>query len=157
MSHIRIPIRIRIRCWHWALRLPLRRLRFRHVTLLCRLSTLPPPSLCLFLRRLSLFSFCFVLSAFYSIFTCFAHFCCLIVASFCAISVFSFFLRLFHVSYFTACVLRQCVQQQSTMLNGSESPPTSASPTHSTFDSASVSVSSSSTLMRLKRQFSWNR
>lgn len=72
---------------------------------------------------------------------------------------FSFFLRLFHVSYFTACVLRQCVQQQSTMLNGSESPPTSASPspTHSTFDSASVSVPSSSTLMRLKRQFSWNR
>lgn len=72
---------------------------------------------------------------------------------------FSFFLRLFHVLYFTACVLRQCVQQQSTILNGSESPPTSASPspTHSTFDSASVSVSSSSTLMRLKRQFSWNR
>lgn len=112
-------------------------------------------SLPLFLCRLSLFSFCFVLSAFYSIFTCFAHFCCLIVACFCAISVFSFFLRLFHVSYFTACVLRQCVQQQSTMLNGSESPPTSASPTHSTFDSASVS--SSSTLMLLKRQFSWNR
>lgn len=158
MSHIRIPIRIRIRCWHWALRLPLRRLRFRHVTLLCRLShSSRPHSLPLFLRRLSLFSFCFVLCSFYSIFTCFAHFCCLIVACFCAISVFSFFLRLFHVSYFTACVLRQCVQQQSTILNGSESPSTSASPTLSTSDSASVSVSLSSTLMRLKRQFSWNR
>lgn len=71
----------------------------------------------------------------------------------------SFILRLFHVSYFTGCVLRQCVQQQSTILNGSESPTTSASPTVSTSVSASVSasVSPSSTLMRLKRQFSWNR
>lgn len=160
MSHIRIPIRIRIRCWHWALRLPLRRLRFRHVTLLCRLSHSSFSTLCLSFSAVFL---CFPSVLFSLLFIPFLLALRTFVASlspaFVRFLFFSFFLRLFHVSYFTACVLRQCVQQQSTILNGSESPPTSASPspTLSTSDSASVSVPSSSTLMRLKRQFSWNR
>lgn len=161
MSHIRIPIRIRIRCWHWALRLPLRRLRFRHVTLLCRLSLTLPSSLSVS-HSFSPSLFCFPSVLFSVLFIPFLLALRTFVASLSPAFVrflVSFILRLFHVSYFTGCVLRQCVQQQSTILNGSESPTTSASPTVSTSVSASVSasVSPSSTLMRLKRQFSWNR
>lgn len=102
-----------------------RRLRFRHVTLLfchCQplsLSFTPyiPASL---LPSLSFPSVSFSI-LFYAIFTPPLPHCRLPLCVFFVF--FSLFflllLRLFHVSYFTACALRQCVwQQQSTILNG---------------------------------------